>query len=219
MKRLTCLFLAAGVAVGAVTASAGGDLFQAVVSNRTEELSRSVAGGADVNAANENGWTPLMVAASRGNLEAIDLLLAAGADPGPAAPTRDVSGFTALMAAAYYGHPEAAAALLQAGAEPGATDNHYYGETALMLAVKRGDFQTVKVLLDGGADAGAANRAGVTALMYAASYGRLKIIKLLLAAGADAGVRDHSGLDALRWSVLAGSSRSAVRDLLRSPGD
>lgn len=218
MKVAAILYLMAVLTAWSLKAAAA-DLFQAAAAGRTEDISLSILGGADLNAANENGWTPLMFAASRGDLDAVNLLLAYGADPEAAPSTKNVSGFTALMAAAYYGHPGAAAALLRSGADPDAADTHYYGETALMLAVKRREPETVKVLLAGGADADAGNRAGVTPLMYAASYGDLEVIRLLLAAGADVSVRDNEGLDALRWAHLAGPRRAAVRDLLRSAGE
>lgn len=45
----------------------------------------SLAGDADVNLQNKNGWTALMLAARNGYLEIVQMLLRAGADPGLAA--------------------------------------------------------------------------------------------------------------------------------------
>ncbi len=216
MKMPAKVYLAAGMIALAPATLIAGDLFQAVYDGRPEEIPALVTAGADVNAGNPNGWTPLMVAASRGDLEAVKLLLSAGADPDIASRTEYYSGFTAVMAAAFYGHPEVAEVLVATGIELDAVDNHYYGETALMLAVKRGIPETVKVLLAGGADVNVANRNGVTALMYAASYGRMEMVEMLLAAGADPEIRDHAGLDASRWSFLAGSRRAEIRSLLET---
>jgi len=181
---------------------------------RVGELSAALGEGAVVERRNRNGWTPLMLAAAKGNLPAVELLLEAGADPSAASRTEYYSGFSALMTAAYYDHPDVIEALVAAGAEVNAADNHYYGETALMLAVKTGNIESVRSLIAGGAEVNTANRRGVTALMYAASYGRVEIIKALLEAGADPEIRDQEGMDAFRWSILAGSRRAAVRHLL-----
>jgi peptidoglycan/LPS O-acetylase OafA/YrhL len=66
--------------------------------------------GFDIDAAGADGYTPLYLAAVRGDTEAIALLLGRGADPN--LPTKD--GF-AVDAAAYFGHDEAAEVLVAAG--------------------------------------------------------------------------------------------------------
>ena len=48
--------------------------------DRIEVLRALIAAGADVNAHGTEDWTPLHMALARGNLEALDVLLAAGAD-------------------------------------------------------------------------------------------------------------------------------------------
>jgi hypothetical protein len=189
-------------------------LFRAAETSSPEELKSLLAGGAEVDARNRNGWTPLLIAAARGNLPAVDVLLAAGADPSAASRTEGYSGFTALMAAAYHGQDGVVAALAAAGADVNAVDNHYHNETALMLAVKSGRAKSVRALIAAGADVNATNRYGVTALMYAASYGRREMVEALLKAGALAELRDEAGLTAARWSVLAGPRRAEVRRLL-----
>ncbi len=49
--------------------------------DRHELLALLVAGGADVNLKGTNDWTPLHMAGARGDLEAIRILMDAGADP------------------------------------------------------------------------------------------------------------------------------------------
>ncbi|HET7699254.1 MAG TPA: ankyrin repeat domain-containing protein [Candidatus Limnocylindria bacterium] len=66
-----------------------------------------IAAGADVNATQRHGWTPLHGAASTGDVEVVRLLLARGADPHA---THD-GGLTALDLARENDHSEAAALL------------------------------------------------------------------------------------------------------------
>ncbi len=56
--------------------------------------------GADVNARDENGQTPLMVAAAEGHYETVAALLDAGADP----EAKDNGGKTASLLAGEKGH-------------------------------------------------------------------------------------------------------------------
>jgi len=58
--------------------------------------------GADINAKNKNGWTPLHLAARDGHVYVARLLLERGADAG----VRDNKGRTPLDVARYTGHAE-----------------------------------------------------------------------------------------------------------------
>jgi hypothetical protein len=58
-----------------------------------------LAGGADLTSLDEEGKTPLMLAAKAGDPEIVGLLLEAGADPTP----KDKLGYTAEMIAYWYG--------------------------------------------------------------------------------------------------------------------
>jgi len=68
--------------------------------------------GADINAANARGWTPLMVAARWNARRAVETLLALKCDIDRASP----SGLTALMAACAGPHPNVVSLLLASGA-------------------------------------------------------------------------------------------------------
>jgi ankyrin repeat protein len=78
----------------------------AAIAGRTDHATVRllVQRGADVNHRAAGGWTPLHLAASRGSLPVIELLLEAGADP---AATSD-DGKTAADVARERGHPDAA---------------------------------------------------------------------------------------------------------------
>ncbi len=73
---------------------------------KVRELLRT---NADVNMHEPNGLTPLMVAAQRGHIRIVKLLLDAGANP----RLTDNKGFNAQYHAIWYGHPEIAALIDQ----------------------------------------------------------------------------------------------------------
>jgi len=72
-----------------------------------------IANGANLNAKDKVGRTPLMLAAWKGQTEILQLLLVNGANPN----AENKSGTTALMYASRFGNLEAAHALLDKGAQ------------------------------------------------------------------------------------------------------
>lgn len=97
--------------------------------------------------------------ASRGHVDAVRVLLAAGAAPGEL----NGSGLTALHLAADQGHDDCVAALLAAGA-PVDERMADRGLTALHLAAMHGHDDCVRLLLDAGADREAPDAVGRSAL-------------------------------------------------------
>ena len=103
--------------------------------------------GADVNASNEQQWTPLHSAANDDQRpEMLQMLLDKGADPN----ARSFVGTTPLMQAAEINAVKNVVALISAGAKINVRNND--GETALILAVKNNHAVTVKFLLESGAN-------------------------------------------------------------------
>lgn len=90
-------------------------LFDAVLTNRFEQVANLIALGAKVDHADQEGRTPLWLAASRRRVEILDLLLAAGANPNHA----DDEGVVPLMKAS---HPRVQQQLLRAGARSDSMD-------------------------------------------------------------------------------------------------
>jgi len=102
--------------------------------------------GADPNVSDEDGVTPLLIAAhcgsklinppsepgAEGYVEIVKILLDSGADPNRSSN----SGYSPLHAAASFGHLAAVELLIRAGADRNARDIH--GTTAAMLAIKKG---------------------------------------------------------------------------------
>ena len=200
-----------------------------------------IGAGADADAANDLGVTPLLMACRRGPGGLVARLLAAGADANAALP----SGETALMAAARAGSVDAVNALLARGARVNAAEATR-GQTALMWAVANRHPAVTRVLLDHGADvgartatrrrvynmggsrsAGSASRGialeevvegGSSALLFAARSGDVESARLLLAAGADV---DDTAADGNTALVVAahGGHGSLAALLLRAGAD
>ncbi len=133
---------------------------------RVGALQRALQRGDDVNAADETGWTALMIAAVTGQPQSISVLLGAGAR----IDQRDNHGDTALIGAAAvrFGDLHMAAEtvkiLLARGASPDAVDD--LDESALMWAARAGNPESIKLLLDAGANPARLDQAGHDALFY-----------------------------------------------------
>ena len=106
-----------------------------------------LAAGADIDATNDHGATPLHYAAHQGHTEIVKSLLDAGADS--TAATDD--GITPLYIAAQSGRTESVEALLAAGADMDVTAGQY-GVTPLAIAAHQAHTGVVKALLAAGAD-------------------------------------------------------------------
>lgn len=140
--------------------------------------------------------TPLMIAAGRGDINLIALLLEAGVP----VDSRNSFGDTALMVAAYKDKAQAANFLLTKGADINATN--IGGFTALMrAAMEDQDDQVARLLIERGADVNMQDKIGATALMEAASAARETLVHLLIDAGALVDMQDDSGDTALMRAV------------------
>lgn len=110
-EEIVNLLLKAGADPNSVIPIGGTALCAAARNNHIEIMSKLIGAGADVNSAGpELLITPLMGVAGHGHLKAVNLLLAAGADPLLAAS----SGDTASSLAALHGFQEVAQVLKDA---------------------------------------------------------------------------------------------------------
>jgi ankyrin repeat protein len=116
-----------------------------------------------VDPANPNGETPLMIAAIRGSLPAVKLLLGRGA-------ALNRAGWTPLHYAASGPDNGVTAWLLTQGAAVDARSPN--GTTPLMMAARYGNSLLVPLLLKAGADPALANEQGLTAADFARRGGR-----------------------------------------------
>jgi hypothetical protein len=96
--------------------------------------------GADKEAKEAGGQTPLHVAAVEGHVEAIKALVQLGVNK----EAKEAGGQTPLHVAAFNGHVEAIKALVQLGAQIYAQTAD--GETPLKLSIRYGHYQAAQVL-------------------------------------------------------------------------
>jgi uncharacterized protein len=183
-----------------------------------------IGAGANVNATNDLGVTPLALASSGAMVKK---LLQAGANPNIVSS----NGESPLMAAARAGNAESVKALLEHGADVNAKEK-LRGQTALMWAVSQQHPDVVRVLLEHGADPGARTLAdpqlfftgepsgagrnpadwvtrtidtgGSTALLFAARQGDIESAKLLLAAKANPNDVASDGMSPLVLASFSG---------------
>ncbi|GHT93241.1 hypothetical protein FACS1894122_08160 [Alphaproteobacteria bacterium] len=138
-----------------------------------------LAAGAKVDAIGHGKMTALQQAASCGNVESVDALMAAGADVNAGLPN-----MTPLHFAAYHGHCAVVERLLQVpGIDVNAARNG--GFTPLLEAVFNGHSAVVERLLQvPEIDVNAVEQNGQTALAYALRGGDTATAELLKAHGA-----------------------------------
>ncbi|HET6789221.1 MAG TPA: ankyrin repeat domain-containing protein, partial [Aquabacterium sp.] len=92
-------------------------LLRAIDGDRDEDVESALRQGAHPDTTGERGSSALMLAATRGKLSTVNLLLAHGADVQFVNQTSvNERGDTALLRAAYFGHAEVFQRLIEAGA-------------------------------------------------------------------------------------------------------
>ncbi|MFA5969439.1 MAG: ankyrin repeat domain-containing protein [Sphingomonas sp.] len=149
-------------------------LFEAARLGRTDLVGDLVKLGADANAYDARGYTPLILAAYDGHIDTVDALIRAGADA--CKPDRS-QGNTAQMGVAFKGEDAIADRLLKAGCDVNARNKA--GQTALMMAALFGRAQQLRSLLASGADPALADAEGRTARAVAAAQGNQAVLAIL----------------------------------------
>jgi uncharacterized protein len=161
--------------------------------------------GAAVDAANDHGITPLMLACASPRADVVERLLRAHADPNRSSKV----GETALMACARSGNVAGAKALLDAGAETDGADA-WQGQTALMTAVAHRHADMAALLLERKADVAARSKTGFTAMLFAAREGDVRIGERLHAAGAGVNESARDGSTPLLVAIVKGHEEFAT---------
>jgi ankyrin repeat protein len=176
--------LVMGAALLAGPALADSPLADAIENGRRDAALELLAQGADVNATQGDGTTPLHWAAYQLDSDLVQRLLQAGANANAA----NRYGASVLGEAVKAANVPIIAALLKAGADVNAANGD--GETALMLAARAGSREVMALLIDAGADVNAREAwRDQTALMWAAEGAHAELVKLLIENGADVRTR------------------------------
>ncbi|XP_029434927.1 ankycorbin isoform X2 [Rhinatrema bivittatum] len=217
-------------------------LLQAVEHGDAEKVVSLLAKkGVGATKQDSEGKTAFHVAATKGSVECLRIMLTHGVD----VTAQDAAGHSALHLAAKNSHLDCAKKLLQFKCPAEATDNsgktalHYAaasgclqvvqllcehkcpvnvkdldGNNSLLIAVQSSHPEVCRYLLNHGADINSRDKSGRTAVMLACENGRLSLVELLLRKGADLKLVDALGHSVLYYSKL--SENTEIHDLLLS---
>ena len=197
--------------------------------------------GADVNAKDAQGATPLHYPAYRGHTEIAELLISKGADLN----TKDDNGETPLYQAEEVGLTHFGEVLTRKKETAALLRKHGAKHGSIHTAVEGGDIEGVKEFLATGTDVNAKNKFGETPLdlingakrkraeiaellrkhggkhgtIHSAVGGRdVEAVKEFLAAGADVNVKDMRGFTPLHWASIS-AHKEAVELLIANGAD
>nr|XP_033796858.1 ankyrin repeat domain-containing protein 27 isoform X2 [Geotrypetes seraphini] len=204
-----------------------------------KKYTRNPANGLNVNVTNQEGLTPLHIAALHGHSVLVSLFLKHGADIGAKSATcavplhlacqngndqvvkcpidcntkwnkKDTSGNTPLIFACMNGHHKAVALLLEHGSIVNLSNNK--GNTALHEAVKRNYEDLVELLLSFGACVHVRNKQQCTPLDYAKENS--KVLKILQEASKSA-VTSTNDLTAKPGASIMKRYKRATSNIVR----
>ena len=168
--------------------------------------------GADVNAQDNDGVTPLNLAISKSKESAVQLLVKHGAID--YLNMRDEKGQTSLHhLATQIGDIPITLSLY---CDMDALDNS--GSAPLHLAISELNLQAAELLLDHGADVDMKNSEGQTALHLASQHGSLDSMRVLLENGANVDAKDNYGSTPLHQAVSKAEVEPSCVQLLLDRG-
>lgn len=231
--KVTQLLLKAGIAVDAPfsvehngTAVEGCTaLYAAAFLGQVSACKILLGGGAQIDAANDVGYSPLMAAVEGGHDDVIDFLLKSGANADPevvaCVHVEGLGGSSPLITATRKENLPVIKKLLKRGVDVNRPAPN--GWTPLKSAAHQGNLEIVKALLDAGADPNIADDTNYTPLMNAVSGEHEDIVKLLLKFHADPNIQGgenpadddwEPGRTALMDAAFSGNL-SIARELLK----
>ncbi|HLJ55356.1 MAG TPA: ankyrin repeat domain-containing protein [Chthonomonadaceae bacterium] len=223
----------------------GPDLYMAIHAGNDEAVHALLAKGAQTEARNWLGFTPLLWAVARGNQPACEALImhkadincdsnyggvlefaAMGDNPtllkylfdhGARFSTKRSDKITALMGASDHGNPEIVRIMLAHKPDIGAED--LAGMTALSHAARHGHSGAVSLLLEAVAAVNVMDAEGRSPLMHAAMNGHADTVRMLAAHGAKVNDRDTLGNTALILAARYCGEPAVAAALLKAGAD
>ena len=190
----------------ATAAGSGGTLHDAAARNDTDAMAALIAGGADVDAGDHRGFSPLHWAAMHDSREAAELLLANGAELDPIAVMKPDelgpvnSRFSPLKLAVARNSAEVALLLISHGAKLNLRWSES-GPTLLHVVAITNGHRIASALIAAGVDPNARMSQGGTPLHFAATEASHETAALLLDAGAEPDARDDALRTALHYAA------------------
>jgi ankyrin repeat protein len=221
--------LCAGLVLSGCSVQAPPELFTAVKAGNLDYVKTALQENPKfANSKDESGYTPLVLAASAGNKDLCELLIAKGAD----LEAQGQHG-TALHEAAIANLKDIAELLINRGANVNAKDNSGY--TPLYYASTFGpggkrnknDWDIARSLVSRGANVNTKPGSDDTPLHSAALYAPEEIVKLFLDNGANVNVRlaspgwsrkTNSGPTALHYACMRADKNAEVVELIIDAG-
>merc|ERR1712150_304953 len=172
----------------------------------------------NLNQANAQGETPLLLAIKNSHWTLVKLLLNMGADVNKPEPSGTIA--TPLFNAVWRGKSEVVRQLVECGAK---VDVGSCRSTPLFMAARLGCLEITKILLDSGCEKDIQNRFGVTALYEAVLRGQVNIVRLFLDCGCDPNLPDTYGLTPLHLVAqelhVCSESKEILQLLVEGGGD
>jgi len=214
MKQILITTIAAVVLVGCATTQLPEpptakaldiSIHDAAQIGNIEAIKQHLVAGAEVDFRNQQGFTPLHVAAQKGHNKVAELLIAKGANVNTSGR---LIGTTPLDSAALLGHKEMVELLIDSGAD--INPQIITGETPLQRAEQRGHSAIAEILRKHG------GKAGEVTLQLAILKGQKDVAKSLITGGADVNAKGLLGRTPLDWAIIGGKNELA--DLLRKHG-
>ncbi len=186
-------------------------LFSAAHRGDVAEIRRLTSNGADVNARDPRGRTPVHVAAFASEDEALIALAEAGADMN----ALEGRAYDVVTIAAVADDPQLLSLAIELGNDPGLVTSPYDG-TALIAAAHLGHVEIVRRLIAAGAPLDHINNLHWTAVMESVVLGdgganHQAVLDALLVAGADRTLADRDGVTPLQHAERRGFSEMAAR--------
>lgn len=172
-------------------------LLSTVIREDMEGTLKLLGSGANPNMTDDNGRTPLIVAAHRGLRGFAQALVAGGANPN----AKDKQNYDIITIAAVNDDVAFLKVAIALGCDPRAITSPYNG-TALIAAAHLGHHRSVAELIMAGAPLDHVNNIGLTALIEAIVLGdggtnHQATVRLLLDAGANPNIPDRTGASPL----------------------